>query len=285
MSKKPRPTNPEIERHYFEMFRTVFPLPAGTVTYGDKPDVTIIGSRTIGIEITNFYVADGTSSDSEQVQRNLRKVVVERAQKLHIKAGGQNVEITFSFDKANPIRDITALAQKIAALGQRIESHDNGQVRKEEFEDIPELDFVYLYARQLQDPNEPDPEFPKGQPDPRIDFDGYCSYNNRRDIRAAERGIYRLLPFPARWRVGQAHSPGLMNIDRLTQIVREKEAKANDYACCHAYWLLIVVDFINAAQEQEIRVDGVTVHSDTFERIIVYKPHFEHIVEVGQCSA
>jgi hypothetical protein len=144
MSKKPRPTNPEIERHYFEMFRTVFPLPAGTVTYGDKPDVTIIGSRTTGIEITNFYVADGTSSDSEQVQRNLRKVVVERAQKLNKKAGGQNVEITFSFSKANPIRDITALAQKIAAFGQRIEGHDNGQVWKQEFDDIPELDFVYL---------------------------------------------------------------------------------------------------------------------------------------------
>ena len=44
-----------------------------------------------------------------------------------MKAGGQNVEITFSFNKANPIRDINALAQKIAALGQRIEGHHNGK--------------------------------------------------------------------------------------------------------------------------------------------------------------
>jgi hypothetical protein len=144
---------------------------------------------------------------------------------------------------------------------------------------------VYLYARQLQYPKEPDSEFPKGQPDPRVDFKGYCAYRNRRDIRAVERGIYQPLPFPAKWRVGQLHSPGLMNVERLTQIVRQKEAKASDYASCDAYWLVIVVDFINSAQEQEIRVEGVTVPSDTFDRIIVYKPHFEHIVEVGQLSA
>jgi len=285
MSKPDRPTNQEIERHYFEMFRTVFPLPDGPVRYGDKPDVTIEGSKTIGVEITNFYVADGTSSDSEQVQRNLRESAVERAQRLHVKSGGQNVEITFGFNKANPIQDVKALAQKIAALGRRVEEYDNGQISREDFGDIPELDFVHLYARQLQYENETDREFPNGEPDPRVDFRGYSEYHNRRDIRALERGVYRPLPFAGKWRVGQMHRPGLMNVERLTQIVREKEAKASDYTPCDAYWLLLVVDFINSAQEQEIRVDGVTVHSDTFDRIIVYKPHFEHIVEVGRLSA
>jgi len=95
--KQPRPNNQEIERHYFEMFRTAFPLPEGPVKYGDKPDVTISSSETIGIEITNFYVEDGASADSEQMQRNLRELVVNRAHKLHVEGGGQNVEITFCF--------------------------------------------------------------------------------------------------------------------------------------------------------------------------------------------
>ena len=65
------------------------------------------------------------------------------------------------------------------------------------------------------------------------------------------------------------------------EIIREKETKAQQYSSCDAYWLLIVVDFIDAAQEQEIRLDGgVVIASDVFEKILIYKPDFEHIVEV-----
>jgi hypothetical protein len=33
----------------------------------------------------------------------------------------------------------------------------NGSIRRDHFEHIPELDFAYLYARQLQHDDEPDP--------------------------------------------------------------------------------------------------------------------------------
>jgi hypothetical protein len=79
----------------------------------------------------------------------------------------------------------------------------------------------------------------------------------------------------------QAHDFGLMSIRRLAEIVREKEAKAREYIRCDAYWLLIVVDFIDSAQEQEIRIDGLAVESNVFQKVIVYKPYFEHIVEVA----
>jgi hypothetical protein len=39
-----RKTTREIERHYFERFCKAYALPAGSVTYGDKPDVTLTGS-------------------------------------------------------------------------------------------------------------------------------------------------------------------------------------------------------------------------------------------------
>jgi hypothetical protein len=67
---------------------------------------------------------------------------------------------------------------------------------------------------------------------------------------------------------------------RLTQIVRLKEQKAKKYRSCDAYWLLVIVDFMSAAQEQEIRVDGLCISSAVFGKIIVYKPNFDHILDV-----
>lgn len=48
-------TGREIGQRYFEQFRNAYALPAGTVIYADKPDVTFSGERNIGIEITRFY--------------------------------------------------------------------------------------------------------------------------------------------------------------------------------------------------------------------------------------
>jgi hypothetical protein len=70
-----------------------------------------------------------------------------------------------------------------------------------------------------------------------------------------------------------------MSIARLTEMVRGKEAKAREYSSCDEYWLLVVVDFMDEAQEQEIRVNGLVLASDVFGRIIIYKPYFEHVVE------
>jgi hypothetical protein len=36
---------------------------------------------------------------------------------------------------------------------------------------------------------------------------------------------------------------------------------------------------MDAAQEQEIRINGLSVASAVFDKMIVYKPGFEHIVE------
>jgi hypothetical protein len=59
-----------------------------------------------------------------------------------------------------------------------------------------------------------------------------------------------------------------------------KESKAADYAPCDAYWLLIVVDWADPAQDQEITTTGLKLPSEVFEKIIVYKPGFEDIAEV-----
>jgi hypothetical protein len=289
MSSKPRKhapmTKQERERHYFEMFRKAYTLPAGTVEYRDRPDVVIDGPRSIGFEITNFYASEGENPGSEQVQRIRRKAVVSLAQTLYLKTGGANNVITFGFDKGHPLQDMPGVAAQIAAMAHRIEGLGNGQIRRDHFRDIPELDFVYLYARELQYSDELDPDFPSGQPDASEHFTAFAEYRNRRDARALREGVYKPLPFTGKWRLTQTHNFGLMSKARLTEIIREKEVKARLYAPCDAFWRLIVVDFMDPAQEQEIRVDGLMIASNVFQRIIVYKPSFEHVVEITPQAA
>ena len=84
----------------------------------------------------------------------------------------------------------------------------------------------------------------------------------------------------AKWRVCQVYSVDLMSPTELKKIVREKEAKAAAYLPCDDYWLLIIVDWMDNAQEQEISVQRIKIASNVFRRIIVYKPGFEDILEV-----
>jgi len=87
-------------------------------------------------------------------------------------------------------------------------------------------------------------------------------------------------PNPTWVRPGQVHSHEEMSAVRLKEIVAEKESKAADYAPCDTYWLLIVVGWTDAAQDQEITTAGLKLSSHVFDKIIVYKPGFEEIAQV-----
>lgn len=230
-----RTSNQNIEKHYFEMFRKNFTLPDGNIIYRDKPDVILEGKRSIGIEITNFYLEKGDSSESEQAQRKLREKVVSGAQRIYRTENGKKIEITFGFEKANPIRDHKKLAKKIAALARHIEAWKTGVIRKDIFKGIPELSFVYLNAKEYDD---------------------------------------------AKWRGGRVYNGTRISRDGLIEIVRSKEESSKQYEKCDAYWLLVVVDFIDRAQDQEIQIDAFEkIESNVFEKIFVYKTGFGHVLE------
>ena len=223
------------ESYHFEMFRRNYQLPAGRIEYRDKPDVILHGAKKIGIEITNFFLEDGGLPKSEQVQSRARKAVVSQAQRIYLANGGKRIELSFSFDKASPIRDRGKLARKIAGLGKHIDGRKSGRISKDSFNDIPELLFVYLNAEEYQDPE---------------------------------------------WRVVQVYDGPILSRDKLLEIVKKKESKSKDYRPCDAYWLVVVVDFIDPAQDQEIRVDGFQkIGSSVFERVLVYKTRFHHVLE------
>lgn len=234
---RPAMKNRDIERHYFEKFSAAYKLPGGAAEYADRPDVLLRGKRTIGIEMTRFYLQPGGSPDSEQKQKPRREAVVSNAHTLHRDTGGRNFELTITFDPGKPITSARKkiLPGELAALAASIDTANSGPIDADLLEGMPELSYVYLNSKEYDD---------------------------------------------AKWRVCQIYSLDLMSAEGLQEIVRDKESKTAEYLPCDAYWLLIIVDWRDNAQDQEISVKGVKIASDVFERIIIYKPGFEDIVEV-----
>jgi hypothetical protein len=271
----------DLERYYFERFRKIYPLPSQDVEYRDKPDVILRGERRIGVEITNFHLIDGERPESEQRQKERRESVVARAQTLYQRASGKNIEFTFGFDEEHPIGSRAAqqkLPNELAEIATRVEDfEENGQIRASYLEDIPEVDFAYLYGHYLEHEPLRDPEFPEGPPD---NFRDFRKYMNRQEVHARLTGVRRPLRHRAKWRAIKVHSGGLLPLNRLAEIVAAKEVKVRQYTACDAYWLLVVVDFLDPAQDREIRIDGFDAfQSQVFEKIVIYRPYFEHFLD------
>jgi hypothetical protein len=225
----------EKERHYFEMFRKDYSLPPGTIIYYDKPDVILEGERKIGIEITNFYLEKGELLESEQRQRDLRDAIISDAQRMYEARNKKKIGLTIEFDKANPIRGMRNVVQKLVALAEQIKEYKTGQIGSHIFQNIPEVSYVYLYAEECATP---------------------------------------------KWRGVQVYSGSIMSRDNLIRILRDKEERSQQYKKCDSLWLLIVVDFMDRAQDQEIQIDDFgKVESDVFDKIIVYKTTFPHVLE------
>lgn len=77
----------------------------------------------------------------------------------------------------------------------------------------------------------------------------------------------------------------MMSLERLKKIVKEKEGKSQDYRRCDSYWLLVVVEFIDPAQDQEIRIDGLdTLRSEVFGKVLIYRTAFGHVLDTNTAA-
>lgn len=229
------------ERYYFERFRRASNLDADPV-FGDKPDVIIHLDRKVGVEITNFYFQPGSDSASEQRQRVWRENVISEAQSRYQQEGGRNFELTVQFNSKTPIRRhrIAPLIGELLGLARRLEGYRTGPVDFELFASSPELQTVWLNAREYLD---------------------------------------------AKWRITQVYTVDFLSPDTLRSILVEKEAKAASYQLCAAYWLLIVIDWADPAQDQEIPINYPVLESHVFERVILYKTCFDEIVDVKRLES
>lgn len=85
------------------------------------------------------------------------------------------------------------------------------------------------------------------------------------------------------WRPAQSYRGANLNSERVREMVRQKDRKALEYQACDAYWLLLVVDFMDRAQDQELSwPEEAVLEGSLFERIFLYKPQFAQVVEVPQ---
>ena len=87
----------------------------------------------------------------------------------------------------------------------------------------------------------------------------------------------------AKWRPVQRYGLPSLSLERLRDLVHNKNKKLQAYQPCDFYWLLLVVDFMDPAQDQDLHWPaGVVLEKSPFERILLYKPQFAQVVRVPQ---
>src|SRR5450830_163932 len=85
------------------------------------------------------------------------------------------------------------------------------------------------------------------------------------------------------WRPVQGYSVPALSLERLRGLVADKTKKLRNYQPCDSYWLLLVVDFMDPAQDQDFQWPaGEVLEESVFERILLYKPQFGQVVQVPQ---
>ena len=196
-------SNQDLEQFYFEQFRLCIDLPDGKVIYGDRPDVVISGSRTVGIEIANLYLADGSSDASEQRQRLKREAVVKKAQRIHEARGGRKIELSVDFDPKFLISDIPIVVDKLVAVAREVDEKNMiGSLSPSQLvtcanNKFAELHWIYLSGEEY---------------------------------------------VKTRWWVVHSSDVPKLSAARVREVIEKKRVKVRGYQPCDAFWLLLVVD-------------------------------------------
>jgi hypothetical protein len=83
------------------------------------------------------------------------------------------------------------------------------------------------------------------------------------------------------WRLQQGFDVPTLSITRVKSLVAQKIEKLKSYQLCDTYWLLLIVEFWDPSQDQDINwPEGESIGPAPFERILIYKPAFEQVTEV-----
>lgn len=81
------------------------------------------------------------------------------------------------------------------------------------------------------------------------------------------------------WQLAQVYDVGKIDIDNLKNIIDQKKLKLESYKICDEQWLLVVIDFWNPAQDQEMNLIGDEIISNPFDKIFIYKPASVELIE------
>ena len=85
----------------------------------------------------------------------------------------------------------------------------------------------------------------------------------------------------SKWMSVQGSTVPSLSIERVRELVARKSHKVASYRPCDKYWLLLVVDFMDFAQDQDITwPDNALLGETPFERVLLYKPQFKQVAIV-----
>lgn len=85
----------------------------------------------------------------------------------------------------------------------------------------------------------------------------------------------------AKWQTLQVYEGKDIQPSRVREIVQKKDALISKYIHCDSYWLLLIVDFMDSAQDQEIDWPaGEPPLKCKYEKVIIYKPQFRRHIDV-----
>ena len=85
----------------------------------------------------------------------------------------------------------------------------------------------------------------------------------------------------AKWKTSQIFDGKNLQVAKVREIVKQKNEKISGYIHCDSYWLLLVVDFMDSAQDQEIEwpTDESPIKCK-YEKVIIYKPQFKRYSDI-----
>jgi hypothetical protein len=84
----------------------------------------------------------------------------------------------------------------------------------------------------------------------------------------------------APWQLTQVHSVQLTSKQKLQALIDEKDRQAAGYRRCSDLWLLVVIDFFDTAQDQEIDDKIDVLVSNKFSKAILFKTVFNQVKEI-----
>lgn len=83
------------------------------------------------------------------------------------------------------------------------------------------------------------------------------------------------------WRLFQSGSVPLLSQDRVLSEIRRKEQVLPSYTSCDEYWLLLTINMIDTAQEQDLpREEDLDPIPTKFARVYLFKPQMPEILSV-----
>ncbi len=97
-------------------------------------------------------------------------------------------------------------------------------------------------------------------------------YSHIPEVRFVYKGPYKCVRGDLK--LQQVYSQESLKGERISQIVKKKEEIAKNYKSCDEYWLLIIMDFFDPAQDHEVPDDLEPIQSNIFERVIFWRKDF-----------